>query len=127
LPDARVDEAAVAALVDGFRLEYTTTYGYATDEPLEVVNFRLVATGVRGNRLDFRSLRVAARPATASRRPVVFARGAAAVDTPVHSRESVGKLDGPAIIEAYDSTVVIPPGCTTAVDAGGNLLVTLRD
>ena len=127
LPGEIFDDAAVAALTDGFRAEYATSYGYATEEPLELVNFRLVATGVRGNRLDFRSLTVAARPAVASRRPVVFARGAKPTDTPVQPRESVDKLDGPAIIEAYDSTIVLPPGCTAATDGGGNLLITLRD
>jgi N-methylhydantoinase A len=127
MPGEALDEAAVAALTDGFRREYAATYGYATDEPLELVNIRLVATGVRANRLDFRSLRVAARPAVAGRRPVIFGRGAAPVDTPVHPREAVGKLEGPAIVEAYDSTIVLPPGSAAAVDGGGNLLITLRD
>jgi N-methylhydantoinase A len=127
LPGETLDDAAMAALTDGFRAEYAKSYGYATEEPLELVNFRLVATGVRGNRLDFRSLTVAARPAAAGRRLVVFARGAAPIETPVHPRESVVKLDGPAIIEAYDSTIVLPPGCAAATDGGGNLLITLRD
>ena len=127
LPSEVLDDAAIAALTAGYRAEYTATYGYATDEPLELVNVRLVATGVRGNRLDFRTLRVTSRPAAPGRRPVVFARGAMPVDTPVVPRESVSTLEGPAIIEAYDSTIVLPPGCTTAVDGGGNLLIAVRD
>jgi N-methylhydantoinase A len=127
MPGEALDEAAVAALTDGFRREYAATYGYATDEPLELVNIRLVATGVRANRLDFRSLRVTAPPATPGRRPVVFERGAAPVDTPVHPREAIGTLEGPAIVEAYDSTIVLPPGSLAAVDGGGNLVITVRD
>jgi N-methylhydantoinase A len=127
LPGETLDDAALAALASGFRVEYAATYGYATDEPLELVNFRLVATGVRGDRLDFRALSVAGRPAAPGRRPVVFARGARAIDTPVHVRESVRALEGPAIIEAYDSTIVLPPACTATVDAGGNMLITVRD
>ena len=127
LPGAGLDQAAVAALTKAFHAEYSATYGYATDEALELVNLRLVATGARRHRLDLRSLRVAARPATPTRRPAVFARGAAPVDTPVHPRESVSKLEGPAIIEAYDSTIVIPPGCTAAADAAGNVVITLGD
>jgi N-methylhydantoinase A len=127
LPGDTLDDAAVAALASGFRAEYAATYGYATEEPLELVNFRLVATGVRGDRLDFRALSVAGRPAAPGRRPVVFARGAPAIDTPVHPRESVRALEGPAIIEAYDSTIVLPPACTATVDAGGNMLITVRD
>ena len=118
---------AMLALTGAFHAEYTGTYGYADDEALELVNLRLVATGVRSHRLDLRSLRVAARPATPTRRPAVFARGAAPVDTPVYPRESVTKLEGPAIIEAYDSTIVIPPGCTATADAGGNVVIALCD
>jgi N-methylhydantoinase A len=127
LPGDTLDDAAVAALASGFRAEYAATYGYATDEPLELVNFRLVATGVRGDRLDFRALSVAGRPAAPGRRPVVFARGAPAIDTPVHPRESVRALEGQAIIEAYDSTIVLPPACTATADAGGNMLITVRE
>ena len=120
-----LDDAALNALRDGFRREYTATYGYASEEPLELVNFRLVATGLRATRLDFRGLSVEARSSTAARRPVVFERGAAAIDTPVHPRASVVKVDGPAIIEAYDSTVVLPPGTTATEDGAGNLLIVL--
>jgi N-methylhydantoinase A len=126
LPAEALDDAAAAALHEGFRREYAASYGYATDEPLEVVNFRLVATGVRPARLDFRALTVEARPGAPSRRAVVFERGAAPIDTPVLPRASLGKIDGPAIIEAYDSTVVVPPGCAAADDGAGNLLITLR-
>jgi N-methylhydantoinase A len=125
LPNPQLDDTAVAALISGFRTEYAATYGYATDEPLELVNLRLVAAAASSDRLDFRALRVAARPTAAGRRPVVFGRGAPAVDTPVCPRESVSTLEGPAIIEAYDSTVVLPPGSSAAADAGGNLVISV--
>src|SRR6185503_5395816 len=37
LPDEGVGTAAIATLSARFRAEYATTYGYATDEPLELV------------------------------------------------------------------------------------------
>ena len=33
-------------------------------------------------------------------------------------------IRGPAIIEEYDSTIVVPPGWTAKVDSLGNLLIT---
>jgi N-methylhydantoinase A len=123
LPGRVLDDAAVPALAAAFRAQYAATYGYATDEPLELVNLRVVATGRRDARLDLGALRVDPRPATPGRRPVVFARGAAPLDTPVHPREAVTTLDGPAIIEAYDSTVVLPPGCRATADRGGTLRI----
>ena len=49
-------------------------------------------------------------------------------DTPIYRRESLpleGTLEGPAIIEQLDSTTVVEPGNTVAVDAFGNLLITV--
>ena len=113
---------------DAFQREYTVTYGYASDEDLELVNVRCVATGLRRHRLDFRDVRVATEaPAPSRRRPVHFARGAPAVDTPVVARDTVttDPAPGPLIVESYDSTVVVPPGASIARDAFGNLVITI--
>ncbi|HKZ08031.1 MAG TPA: hydantoinase/oxoprolinase family protein [Methylomirabilota bacterium] len=128
LPAGRFDADALAALAAAFDAEYRATYGYATGETLELVNVRLVAAGVRPDRLDFRAVRVAPRNGAArpARRPVSFARGGAPVETPVVPREAVAAgLRGPAIVESYDSTVVLPPGATAALDACGNIVITL--
>jgi N-methylhydantoinase A len=128
IPGGRLDPAGLPALRDAFAREYAATYGYASAEPLELVNVRVVATGLRPNRLDFRTIRVAAGPPpAATRRPVSFARRAAAVDAPVLAREAVPATEaaGPLIVESYDSTVVVPPGATVRRDALDNLLITL--
>jgi len=93
---------------------------------VELVNVRLIATGRRPRKLDFRDIRVAPRDGTGpTRRKVSFARGGGFVDTPVLPREMVGAapLHGPAIIESYDSTVVVPPGAQIQADAAGNLVI----
>ncbi len=49
-------------------------------------------------------------------------------DTPVYRRSGIGRgasLDGPAIVEQMDSTIVIEPGCRAEADALGNLIVSL--
>jgi N-methylhydantoinase A len=128
LPGGRLDGAGLAALLAAFSTEYRATYGYATHEPLELVNLRLVAAGLRPDRLDFRAVRVTARAGAPSgaRRPVAFMRGGAPLDTPVLPREALGAgLRGPAVIESYDSTVVLPPGATAALDPCGNMVITL--
>jgi N-methylhydantoinase A len=58
---------------------------------------------------------------------VAFRRGAPAVSTPVVDREAVtaGWIDGPLIVETYDSTVVVPPGARIRRDPPGNLLIDL--
>jgi N-methylhydantoinase A len=116
----------VDALRDAFQREYTATYGYASDEDLELVNVRCLATGVREHRLDFRAVRVVAdRPAPPRRRAVHFTRGAPPVDTPVVGREAVAAepTRGPLIVESYDSTVAVPPDAWIGRDAFGNLVL----
>lgn len=130
MPGMRFDAAAAAALREGFAREYAVSYGYATGEPLEIVNLRLVATGRRAHRLDFRRA-IAARgrsSVAASRRPVCFERGRGPVETPVVSRESIGAgaTPGPLVIESYDATVVVPPGTTVSADGHGNLVLDLE-
>jgi N-methylhydantoinase A len=128
LPDHRLSAEARGALREAFAREYATTYGYASDEPLEIVNVRVVATGLRDQRLDFRHVTVVGEPTAAARRRTVhFTRGAAAVDTPVVARTSVAAAPtaGPLIVEEYDSTVVVPPGATVRRDRFGNLLIAL--
>ncbi|MBL6457396.1 hydantoinase/oxoprolinase family protein [Belnapia sp. T6] len=117
------DGFEAAALRDGFRQAYQDTFGYRPEEPVELVNLRLTAVGVAAGRLDFTSLSLApsALAATAGTRLVSFSRGAPAVPTPVLPRAALasGSVAGPAIIESYDTTVVLPPGSTaTAADSG---------
>jgi N-methylhydantoinase A len=127
LPGGRFAAPGLAELRAAFNREYAATYGYATDEEVELVNVRLIATGRRPRKLDFRDIRVVPRDgAGPTRRPVSFDRRGGFVDTPVLPRETVGAapLPGPAIIESYDSTVVVPPGAQVQADAAGNLLIT---
>jgi N-methylhydantoinase A len=86
LPGRRLDAAAVGALGEAFRAAYAAAYGYATDEDVELVNLRLVATGLVPARLDLRTTRAGTRTAPrAGRRGVAFERGVVPVDTPVRA------------------------------------------
>jgi N-methylhydantoinase A len=61
----------------------------------------------------------AALPDPVTRRPVHFDEEADAVDTPVFDRDTLKagtQLDGPAIVQQLDSTIVVPPGVTAEVD-----------
>jgi N-methylhydantoinase A len=61
--------------------------------------------------------------ATATRR-VWFTQGW--LDTPIYRRSDVGPgahIDGPAIVEQMDTTIVIEPGCVAEADDMGNLII----
>lgn len=128
IPGGRLDAERLGDLRAGFDREYAATYGYSSDEPLELVNVRVVATGRREQRLDLLSVRIAGtRDTVARRRAVHWTRGAPPVGTPVIGRAAIGRepTPGPLIVEEYDSTVVVPPGATVSRDAFDNLVLTL--
>ena len=59
-------------------------------------------------------------------RPVFFFESHGFVPCPVYTRARLGagaSLTGPAIVEQYDSTTLIPPHCQASVDRYGNLIL----
>ena len=129
VPGLGLEPMAVRALEQAFAKAYAATYGYASDEPLELVNLRLIATGHRAHRLEVAGVRAtAAEAGIGQSRTVAFTRGAAPVLTAVKTRGTVtgDAQPGPLIVESYDSTVVVPPGCTLRADDHGNLLIDVQ-
>ena len=60
-------------------------------------------------------------------RPVWFRTAGGSVDTPVFDREEIGRgqeIDGPAIVEEWTSTTLLPPGWRAILDRLGNLVLT---
>jgi N-methylhydantoinase A len=113
-------------LAERFYQEYRTTYGYSTDEPAELAALRLTAVG-KADRLAFPNATVdaAAMRGVAGTRMVNFERGLPAVATMLLSRGDVGREPqaGPAIIESYDTTIVVPAGATFHADPIGNVII----
>jgi N-methylhydantoinase A len=118
-----------AALAREFEREYRTTFGYVNDEPVELVNLRLMARGRRPNRLDFKAIRLDPQSLHGSvgTRPVSFTRAEGFVNATLLARSGLGdrSIEGPAIIESYDSTIAVPPGTSARVDVAGSILIEL--
>ena len=128
IPQGSLEPGTLGALREAFAREYRATYGYASDEPLELVNVRVVATGVRQHRLDFRQVTVVGEAAPPTgRRDVHAARGAPPVDTPVLARAAITPvpMPGPLIVEEYDATVVVRACATVHRDPFGTLRIAL--
>jgi len=125
-----LDTSALLGLREDFQRAYRETFGYASDEPVELVNLRLGARGLSVDRLDFRRIRLAGEAVGGGggRRMVSFERGRPALETPIVARGSMtGRtLPGPLIVESYDTTVVVPPGASASGDAIGNLTIDIE-
>jgi N-methylhydantoinase A len=121
---ARADRKAIRAAFD--ELHEQRYAHHATDEPVEIINIRLVALG-RRTKLELPSMAKTGTLAPREKRPVVFDQGAA-VDCPVYDREKLkpgDKFKGPALVSEYASTTVIFPGDELAVADTGELIITV--
>ena len=110
-----------AAFADAYRAEYGNTLG---DIPTTIVSLRTVVEGQREHERRHRAAPLP-RPAPepAGRRQVHFQRW---WDTAVYRRESLqpgAVIEGPAIVEQPDTTIIIEPGMTGRIDAYDNILV----
>jgi N-methylhydantoinase A len=107
-----------------FHEAHTALYGYADpSSPVEFVNFRVVGIG-KQEKITLKKIEKSlGKPPAKGRRPVFFGEF---VDTPVYERETLNyqdTLEGPAVIEEMESTLLIPPGWSCTIDTYGNILV----
>ncbi|MBI3977617.1 MAG: hydantoinase/oxoprolinase family protein [Chloroflexi bacterium] len=131
VPGGDLSPAEVAGMVEAFGQEHLRTYGHrATDEPVDLVNLKVIGLAVgSGSRKYDPAAAVragdGARIGGARERDAYFGSGHGMLRTPIVSRRDlVGQtLDGPLIVEEYDATCVVPPGCRASVDGWGNIVV----
>jgi N-methylhydantoinase A len=122
-------QGTVAPLRRAFLSAHEETYGFAAeDEPIQVVNARLVARGVPDRpTLPRQATGVGdSKVALLGHRPVDFAGSGGPLDCPVYDRARLGaghRVAGPAVIEQFDSTTLLAPGQVMEVDPHGLLVV----
>ncbi len=121
--------ASIEIIVERFHEKHRRRYGYAADEPVELVNARLTATAPAGAHTNGASY-AASSPRRDELRAVeersVWIDGAK-VQTPVYGRETLpaeATITGPALVEQYDSCTYVPPKWTA--NTRGAMLVVER-
>jgi len=105
--------------VEEFHQMHRERYGFSLlDAPVLVVNARLAAYGITAKPRLPRAEPKPYRPEPASRRRVYFDE-AGWTETPIYKRSELrpgAEIEGPAVIESDDSTVLVPPGHFAQVD-----------
>jgi N-methylhydantoinase A len=126
--DGGLSDDSVAAAVRDFHAIHERQYGYSYEgeSQVELVNVGITGFGrferprsraTEGERRGWEELRKATRP-------IVLAQGAAPMACGVHDRPTWAldePLRGPAIVEQYDSTVVVEDGWQATALASGHL------
>jgi N-methylhydantoinase A len=116
-------------LLEGCRERFVAAhrqlYGHGSETRLEVVTARCRAVG-RVVRPPWREWPERAPAQPGGHRPVYFRQAADYLSTPIFERNDLTReqvVEGPAIIEEWNSTLIVPPTWQAAVDRLGNLIM----
>ncbi len=117
------------ALGRQFKQRHEALYGFATEEPWELVALRISISAARAAGPEPRAVGTVGTVAPSREAPCWFG-GSEPVATPRYDRDALAsgaRIAGPAIIEDDWSTVVLPPGATLEVDGSGHLHIEAGD
>ena len=117
------------ALVEAFGDEHERTYGHRAgpEEPVELVNVEVVGRGIPERpRVPERLSGLDKITSTGETRNAWFGPEHGLCEAAILSRSDLTDVvEGPAIIQEYDSTCLVPPGVTVVRDDGGNMVLRL--
>ncbi len=129
IPTALFRARDAAGIKAAFDAAHEERYGYASaDEAAEIVSLRCSVIGAMPKPALERIAAGGAAPDAAARtleRPVWFT-GPGFVRTAAFDRRRLqagNRITGPALVEEYASTTVVPPGAALEVDPFGNLSI----
>jgi N-methylhydantoinase A len=121
VPIATTDPASVAT---AFHARHRAVYGFADENAdTEIVDIRVQLIGAVPSAAPEVVLNTPPRAPTGETRRVWF--GNVQHETTIIQRAAVQEAEtihGPAIVEQYDSTLVLPPGWELVADGLGNLI-----
>ncbi|CAN0551571.1 unnamed protein product, partial [Laminaria digitata] len=129
LPVGPVSAELVSGLIEKFHAEHQRQFAHSSPEdPVEIVNLRLVAIG-RVQAPELQRPEVGdTSPEPTEHRQVYFESFEDFVACPIYDRAGLTpgtEIEGPVIVEQLDCTTVVHPGQRLTVDEWGNLAISL--
>ena len=119
-----------SALRAGFVARHRQLYGHGDAEAaVQLVTVRCRGTVPREER-QWPGWVVTTDTGPRSRRPVFYREAGGALPTAIYDRDSLAvdqPIVGPAIIEEWTSTTLVPPGWTARTGSSGDLMLTRTD
>ncbi len=129
-PADAVTPETLDALANGFHEKHRQTYGHENrNEIVQMVNLRLTAIG-RLEGLDLRQTSATGGGSSMTGSRKVWFKGASRIDCAIHDRDKMNagaEAPGPAVIQAVDTTIVVPPGWTARADDNGYIIMEASD
>ena len=129
LAGKQLDADGLRDLLQDFHQRHQELFGFSLDQPAEIVTLRVTATGRvgAGDTPLLSNPPIDCQMAISEERQVFFDETGGFTTCPIYRRSELAPdsvIEGPAILEGSDSTVVIHPGWTGWVDNYGNCVLT---
>lgn len=123
-----IDDRAIKEFKISFQKKHMMEYGHSKnlDYPVEIVNIRVSAVASVEKPKWMPMEKVSRAPEPCGKREVFFKELGGFKTTNIFQRRDLRfghKFRGPAVIEQYDSTVLILPGQSCEIDPFGNLII----
>lgn len=129
IPYKEITKDNIDEIRDLFHQAHKREYGYCNEGALvQIVNYRATALG-KVQTIELVEHPIEGPDASAAvigKRDVYFEEAGEYVDTNIYNRDLIkagNEVQGPAIIEQMDSTIVVPPGHTARADRYLNLMI----
>ena len=133
LPAGTLGAEDVEKTAQAFKDEHLKTYGHGLHNvPLRISAVRLTAVVPSGRPFEGKAPKAddtpAAKPAGGPTRRAYWGRDHGFIETPVRDLGGLGAqpVDGPLLVDGYDTTIVVPPGTTIAKGDWGNTVITIQ-
>jgi N-methylhydantoinase A len=129
VPFPSAGPALLEQLKSAFEAAHQQLYGYiAPEEPIQLVTFRIEATGIveKATIPAFPRAQTAVEEAVIGTRAVFLPEAGGLTSCPVLAREKLGPghvIDGSAVIEQMDATTLILPGQRARIDPTLNIVI----
>ena len=125
IPEGPLSEQAMRSIEERFESEFERTYGHRADaKAFELVTVRLVLRLPRAVEHG-KAWMPDGSAAEETERPVYFGPEQGRLGAAVLSRRALAlkACRGPALIQEYDTTIVVPPGCEARLDDHDNVAI----
>jgi len=127
VPPRAVDAAALAEIAAAFHDRHRHTYGHDNcSEPVQIVSVRVTAVGAIAPLVIRDTVARSGTDAIKAKRQIWF-RETGAIEAAIYDRKRMPAglvLAGPVVIEALESTILVPPGWQAEMNDDGFVLLT---
>jgi N-methylhydantoinase A len=125
IPTGRLSEKSILEIVTNFKEEYQLRYGRSIENiPIESVTWRVLVSGPSPELIPKQAVLGKHSKALKGKRQVYFGNGY--IDTPVYDRYAIEvnkKINGPCIIEEFESTTVVGKDSVVMIDEFKNIII----